>query len=454
MTSINGFRQPPQQYHPTPSSPDPSPTRRAMPTMSDSFAAIRLIRWWAWIPIAVIMGPVMAWSSVSIFDAVAMLGVPRWCAWIPAAALDGVMLLMTPWSVNEFLDREIQQWAKGIVAGSIFGSVAVGFIDHYFNSPSPEPLHKVLSGLVGAAPNLIAALVVHLLNKIIRQQTRQNREKEQERLNHETELAEARRDLSTVQGVRATEKEERDALAKEREQGHKDRLAQEARHRQERSDAEIADATRLQQARDTAATAAATRTQQGLRQACNKVALLHATLAWLVAAVAAKQDQARQAAEERERATAAAHARADEHEEAAAQAESRTRESMDRAAEMERETERLRSKARRARERLDEATTSRPSSQPVLQQDPTLQRPVSQPSLQQRPTGVAAVSRAERREWAYQQIVSGEWEREFGRELRGADIDNKFGLPRTGAAILREIKASMAAELEHIANGR
>lgn len=296
-------------------------------------------------------------------------------------------------------------------------------------------------------------------------ETSERQAAEEEAARQAEQFAEAHRDLTTIRGTRAAERDEHEALRKERDQAHKDRLAEQSRHRQESHDAEVADLGRLQQERDAAATevatrsaavatAAATRSQQGLRQACNKVAVLHATLVRLIAAVAAEQEQAKRAAEDRESTAAAAHARADAHEEATAQAADRARGNVVREAELTREAERLRSKARRAREKLDDATVSQPLSQPAVQQVPTASQPPSQrnPTVSQ-PLSQSA-TRAERREWARHQIVSGEWERENGRELRGADIDKQFGGARTGAAILREINDAVRQELEDITSGR
>lgn len=165
-----------------------------MTAIRDPFAAVRLIPRWAWICIIVIMGPVMAWSSYSIWHAAWQLaGVNPWVAWVPAAALDGVMLLMTPWSVNERLERTVRQWATCIVVGAIFGSVLVGFIDHYSTAPDTvSDSKRLIAGLVGAAPNTMAALVVHVLNKVVRQQFRETAELNTELVN-----------LETADGVRA-----------------------------------------------------------------------------------------------------------------------------------------------------------------------------------------------------------------------------------------------------------
>lgn len=108
------------------------------------------------------------------------------------------------------------------------------------------------------------------------------------------------------------------------------------------------------------------------------------------------------------------------------------------------EQERLRSRERRRR---DKATAQRPLSQPVARDTATVSQTVSQPVSQ-------PASRAERREWARKQIESGEWVSVHGRELTGADIDKHFGPPRTGAAILREVRAEFDGELRAIASGK
>lgn len=112
--------------------------------------------------------------------------------------------------------------------------------------------------------------------------------------------------------------------------------------------------------------------------------------------------------------------------------------------EARREQERLRSRARRQRDRqATPATASQPVSQPVAADPATVSQPGS-------PDQAPPASRQQRRDWAREQINSGAWERDSGRELTGADIDRKFGPPRTGAAILRELATERDAELRAI----
>lgn len=208
--------------------------------MTDSgqnpFSAVQHIRWWQWLPILGVMIPVMTWSSWSIFDAVKMLGISAVIAWVPAAALDGVMMLLTPWAVNDQLDREIRVWCSWVVTAAITGSVAVGFVDHYLSSAATEEYKRILAGCVGAIPNAMAALVVHILNKVVRQQSRDN-----------AELIAARAKLDTAKGVLAEVERV---------------LAQESILRQDAADEDVAVATRTRQAvakeRGAAATEAAT----------------------------------------------------------------------------------------------------------------------------------------------------------------------------------------------------
>lgn len=116
--------------------------------------------------------------------------------------------------------------------------------------------------------------------------------------------------------------------------------------------------------------------------------------------------------------------------------------------EARREQERLRSRQRRQRNsQRPDATASQPPSQPVAPDA----APVSQPGS---PDDSQPASRKQRRDWAREQINSGAWERDTGRELTGADIDRKFGPPRTGAAILRELDAERDAELRAITDRR
>lgn len=90
-----------------------------------------------------------------------------------------------------------------------------------------------------------------------------------------------------------------------------------------------------------------------------------------------------------------------------------------------REHERRRSQARRARR---DPTTPRP--------EPATERPDT--------TDPGPVSRTQRRAWVRQEITAG-------RRPTGADVDRRFGPPRTGAAILHEVDAEIDGELRAVA---
>lgn len=418
----------------------------------------RTVRLNPWVLLGILVAEVSLsiWGGSSVIVFALALHAPKYLAWIPAVALGGVMLSATMFAILPGMDREIRRYAGYLACAAIGGEVIVAGAQHYFEAKAPigqavEAIHvdPLWGFIVGGLPSLMGGALVHLTAMYFAMLRRKEEEagaakeqKEQERQREldadaaqrrrdAADLAEVNRDLTTIRGARAALRDEQAALNKERREARQKELDDAAAHRQKLHDEAVADVERLQQELVAVEVEAATRAQQGLRQECNKVAELQVEL-----------NEALRVAEETKAATADALAEAEEHRAAAAQKLDEARADHEDAKEEDREAERLRSKAKRTRQRLEEATSSQPSSQSVSQRHATSSQAPSQ-----------TATRDVRREWARQQIESGDWAREHDRDLAGADIDKKFGPPRTGAAILREVQASFEGELRVIASG-
>lgn len=353
----------------------------------------------AWCGVCFTLVPLMLWSSVSITVLTHSMGVPWAIAWIPAAATDGAMLVTTAWAVNHDLDRRVRRCSAWVAVTGIAGSVIVAGIEHYVTAAGITPPPE-LAALIGGIPSLMGALVVHVIAMIHAQQRREQAELESELEN-----------LTSARGVRAAVENEIAATERAREQAHKKQLDRDSANRRERHDAQVAEVERLQHQLRQAEVEAATRSQQALRQECDKVAVLRSQLATEQAEFEAEQlaaDQAR------------SHAEADR--DAAAQALDEARADVAEAEAARREAERVRSRLRRR----SDATVSQTSSQPV-----------SQPEA----TSSQTASRAERIGWAVEKLRAGV-------ELRPRDIDNEFGDPRNGSAVLAAAKARFDGEVD------
>lgn len=355
----------------------------------DKPRATPLLNPWAWAGVCFTLIPLMLWSSVSITVLTHAMGVNWDIAWIPAAATDGAMMVATGWAVNHLLDKTIRNWSACVAVTGIVGSVIVAAIEHYVTAAHIQPPAE-LAALIGGIPSLMGALIVHVIAMIRNQQKRD-----------QEDLESAVTDWSKARSVRAAIKGELAETDRERREGFAEQLQKKRE-----------DATRLHQEGVKVDTEAATRAQQGLQQERDKVTKLRGILAEEQFAADA---EAEVVAETRQQVEA--------DRDAAAQALDEARTNRAEAAEEDKEAERLRNRARRKRQRLEEETVSQPVSRPSSQGDAT----VSQLSSQ-------AASRQQRVEWALSQLRAG-------RDLRPRDIDAEFSDgPRTGAAVLAKAK--------------
>ena len=104
-------------------------------------------------PLCVVIGAALYWSSFATFQHAVGPDVPGEVAWALPVTLDGAVVVTTPVMLSTVLSVRIRGFAGFICASALIGSMAINSAE---------------TGLIGAAPPLVAGLLIHLVGLVLR----------------------------------------------------------------------------------------------------------------------------------------------------------------------------------------------------------------------------------------------------------------------------------------------
>ncbi len=105
------------------------------------------------VPLVVVIGAALLWSSYATYHHAEGPTVPGTVAWTMFVALDGAVIVTTPVMLSTVLSVRIRRFAGVICAGALSWSMVI---------------NQAETGWIGVAPPLIAGALIHLVGLVLR----------------------------------------------------------------------------------------------------------------------------------------------------------------------------------------------------------------------------------------------------------------------------------------------
>jgi hypothetical protein len=105
------------------------------------------------VPLFVVIGAALYWSSYATFQYVEGPRVPGHVAWTMFVSTDGAVIVTTPIILSTVLSARVRRWAGAICAGALLWSMFI---------------NQAETGWVGIAPSIIAGALIHVVGLVLR----------------------------------------------------------------------------------------------------------------------------------------------------------------------------------------------------------------------------------------------------------------------------------------------